>query len=100
MRWQDDGGVESFRSFDRCVEIGDFTEPHENAVARLDVWITDASVVVFGLPFVELQYEHTVRQEPFVVRAPVITLEAEQLLVPIARRFDVAHREQRLGLHG
>src|SRR5918995_331990 len=50
---------------DDRVEVGDLAEPNEDAVAPWERRITDVSVVVFGLPLVELQHEHPLRQQAF-----------------------------------
>jgi hypothetical protein len=55
---------------------------------------------VLGLPVVELEHEYSVREEPFVVWAAVVALQAEELLIPQAGCLDVAHSDQCLGLCG
>jgi hypothetical protein len=57
-------------------------------------------VVVLGLPVVELKHECSVRQEAFVVWAAVVASQAEELLIPAAGCFDIAHSDQCLSLGG
>ena len=70
MRWNNDRGAEFVGTFHGCVEVGDLTEPQQDTVAGFDVRISDPSMVVLGLPAVELEYEDTISEEPFVVRPP------------------------------
>ena len=102
------GRVAVRRLYDRCiellgarydvVEIGHFAEPQQDAITDLEIWIRKDSVVMFDLSLVELQDECVVGEQPLVVWASMITAEAKELLIPQARRFDVAYGDHGLGL--
>jgi hypothetical protein len=96
------------RPYDRCVEllcarygaveISNFAEPQQDAVTDLEIWIREDSVVVCHVSMVELQRERVVGEQPLVVGTSMITTQAKELLIPQARRFDVAYGDHGLGL--
>ncbi len=99
MRCQNHLGAQSTGAFDCGVEVVDF-EPQEDAVpVRAGVRVTNRAVVVIDLPIMKLHDQLTVGDETLVLRASVVAVTAEQLLVPPATGFDVAYRDQRLGSH-
>src|SRR5215211_4405024 len=100
VRWSDDGRGEPRGALHRRVEVGDVAEPQQDAVADLAVRVADAPVVVLDLALVELQHQRPVGEEPLVLRAAVVALQAEELLVPAAGGLDVADREHGLRLGG
>ena len=55
--------------------------------------------MVFKLEPVQLKHELAVRDELFIVWAPVIATAAEQTLIPTAARFDIGYGDERLGTH-
>jgi len=98
VRRPHDRRVELLRAPYDLVEIGHFAEPEQDAVTDLEIWIDEDSVVMFDVSMVELKDESLVAEQPLVIRATMITTEAEELLVPAARCFDVAYGDHRLGL--
>jgi hypothetical protein len=98
VRRPHDRCVELLRASYNLVEIGHFAEPQQDAVTNLVIWVDEESVVVFDVSMVQLKDESVVGEQPFVIRATMITTEAEELLVPVARCFDVAYGDHRLGL--
>ena len=98
MRRLHDRRVELLRASYDFVEIGHFAEPQQDAVTDLEIWIDEDSVVMFDVSMVELKDESLLGEQPLVIRATMITTEAEELLVPAARCFDVAYGDHRLGL--
>src|SRR5215218_2651380 len=100
VRWSDDGRGEPLGALHGRVEVGDVAEPQQDAVADLAVRVADAPVVVLDLAVVELQHQHAVGEQPLVLWAAVVALQAEELLIPAAGGLDVAHREHGLRLSG
>ena len=102
------GRIAVRRSYDRCVEllcarydafeISHFAEPEQDAVTDLEIWIRKDTVVVCDVSMVELQCERVVGEQPLVVGTSMITTQAKELLIPQARRFDVAYGDHGLGL--
>jgi hypothetical protein len=98
VRRPHDRCVELLRTSYGLVEISHFAEPQQDAVTNLELWVDEDSMVVFDVSMVELKDQSVVGEQPFVIRATMITTEAEELLVPAAGCFDVAYGDHRLGL--
>ena len=79
----------------RGIEVVEF-KPEENAVS---VWpklgIPERTMMVFDLPFVQLN-QGSVRDQTFIVRPAVPALAAKEALIPPAARFDVMHANEGL----
>jgi hypothetical protein len=81
------------------IEVVDF-KPQEYAVAiRLVIGITDWPVVVSDLKTVQLEDEHTMRNQSLIDRTTVCAPTAQQALIPLAARFDIGHRDEGLRTH-
>src|SRR6516225_6814037 len=100
VRWADHRGPEVGRALECAVEVGDFPEPHQDAVADIAAVVGEQAVVVLDVPVVELEHEDVVGEQALVLRSAVVAAQAEELLVPAAGCLDVADAEQCLGLGG
>ena len=89
MTWQDDFGVQFLGPSNGRIEVGDF-KPEEDAVSRWELWIADAPMIMLDVPVVQLKNERAIRYETLIMWAAVITLTAEQALIPATARFNVA----------
>ena len=97
VRCTHDRCVELASACDDVVEVGHFTKPQQDAVPNLDAWVYKEPVVVFDIPAMELKHKGSIGEQPFVLRATMITAKAEELLIPAAGRFDIAYGDH--GLH-
>ena len=99
MTWQDDLSFQFGGAGDSGIEVVDF-KPQQYAVAiRLVFRITDLPMVVLDLKAVQLEDQHTCRDQSLIFRPAVRALTTEETLVPPAARFDIGHRDQGLGTH-
>ena len=98
VTWQDDFGLKLLGASNGRVKVGDF-KPEEHTVSSRKVGIADRSVMMLDFPVVQLKDERTVRHEAFVMWAAVITLAAEEALIPATAGFDVSHANKRLWTH-
>ena len=100
---QDDLGFQLGDARGRCLEIINF-EPQQYAVPiGPQPGIADGAVMVFDLPTVQLQNQPAVALQPFIFRAAMGALAAEQSLIPHAALFDIADCDQGVvgaSLHG
>lgn len=55
--------------------------------------------MVINLPMVQLEDQLTACNEPLVFRPAMCALASQQLLIPTARRFDIANTNKRLRSH-
>jgi hypothetical protein len=95
-------------SYDRCVELvgacndvvefRHFAKPQQNASTHLEVWADEEPMVMFDISLMELKHESSVGEQPFVLRAAMITAKAEELLIPAAGCLHVAYGDHGLGL--
>lgn len=93
MRCSQDGSAELSRACHYAVEVADVAEPQQNAVADCTVRVADQPVMVFDLAVVQLKHQDAIGEKPFVLRAAVVAVQTEQLLIPAAGRFDIADRD-------
>jgi hypothetical protein len=81
------------------VKVGDL-EPQQHSVS---IWpvvtIADQSVMMFNVEAMQLKDEPPIRNQLFICGATMITLAAQQMLVPPAACFHIGHRDQGLGVH-
>ena len=99
MARQDELRLQFRGAGDGRVDVVDL-KPQEHAVAvGLRIGIADRTVMVFDVPPVQLQDQHSARHQALVFRAAVIALATEQALVPTATRLDVAHADEGLRTH-
>src|SRR5262245_62439907 len=88
------------RSCDRRIDVIDL-EPQQHTISgRFVNGIADRSVMMLYIPPVELQYQLARANEALVIRPAMRTLTIEQLLIPSAARFNIAHANQWLWMHG
>ena len=82
-----------------CVKIVDL-EPEQHAIS---VWpviaIADRGVMVFHREAVQLKDKLPIRDQLFILGAPMIAPAAQQTLVPSAACFHVGYGDQRLRTH-
>ena len=98
MARQDDGGLEVHGARGGLVEVVNF-KPEENTVSRREVGIADGTVMMLGLPMVQLKDESVARDEPFIVRAAMRTLATKQTLIPTTAGLNVTHANKGLWTH-
>ena len=94
--------------YDRCVELAGadnhivevrhLAKPQQDACTDLDIWAHEEPVVMFDVSLMKLKHESSIGEQPFVLRAPMITAKAEELLIPAAGCFHVAYGDHGLGL--
>jgi len=51
------------------------------------------------IPAVQLQNQPTLRYEPLIMRAAVITLTAKKALIPATARLNITHADKGLRAH-
>jgi len=92
----DDLSSQLFGTCNSGVEIVEF-KPQEHTISIwLEVWISDATMMVLHIPSVQLKNQSAVRNEALIVRTPVSTLTAKETLIPATARFNVPHANKRL----
>ena len=90
MAGQDHLDFHRFSTSHCCIEIVDL-KPQEDAVSvRLEIWISNRTVMVLDIPSVQLKDQLAADNKAFILRSAVRTLAAEQLLVPSTACLDVA----------
>src|SRR5262245_15039124 len=95
----DDFSLQLRRAGDGGIDVVDF-KPYEADVSiRLHIGITDRTVMMLHVPSVQLEDQSAIRNQPFIFRAAVRALTAEETLIPSAARFDVMHANEGLGAH-
>jgi hypothetical protein len=98
VRCSHDRCVELAGSYNDVVEVSYLAKPQQDAGTDLDVCAHKEPVVVFDISVMELKHECSVGEQPFVLRAAMITTKAEELLIPAAGCFHVAYGDHGLGL--
>ena len=68
MAWQDDLRLQLGSSDGGFIEVTDF-KPQEHPVSRLEVRVTNASVMVLQTPMVQLKDQPSLRNKSLIVRA-------------------------------
>src|SRR6185312_135996 len=75
-------------------------KPEKHAISiRRDVRISDAPMVVFHIPVVQLENQPVTDNKPLVLLPAMRTLTAKQALIPATARLDVMHTNKRLWTH-
>lgn len=96
---ENDLGLESRDPARNLIKVVDL-KPEQDTVAIGPVSrITDWIVVVSDAKTMQLEDEHAIGNQPLILGSTVRALAAEEVLVPAAARFDIGHRNERLGTH-
>ena len=98
VRRSHDGCLELVSAYHDLVKSGNFAKPQQDSIANLEIRAHEKAMVVLNLSLMELKDECFVGEQPFVLRTSMIATEAQELLVPEARRFHIAYRDHGLGL--
>ena len=98
MRRPHNRRLQLFGPYDDFVEVGHFTEPQQNAIADFGLSVDEKPMVVFDIAVMKLKGESAAGKQPLVLGTSMITAETQQLLIPAARRLDIAYRDHGLGL--
>jgi hypothetical protein len=99
MTRQDDLRLHFGGPGDSGIKVVKF-KPQEHAIAIGPViGIPNRAVVVFDLKAVQLEDQHSPRNQPLIIRPPVRALTAEEALIPPAARFNVGHCDEWLRTH-
>jgi hypothetical protein len=98
VRCSHDRRIELAGAYNDIVEVSHLAKPQQDASTDLGVRAHEEPMVVFDLSLVELQHQCAVGEQPFVLRATMITAKTEELLIPAAGYFHIAYGDHRLGL--
>lgn len=98
MAWQRDFGPQLPCASNGLFEVGHF-KPQEHTVSSWEVGIADGSMIMLDVPAVQLKNQRAFRYEALIMWPAMITLTAEQTLIPATARFNVCHANKRLWTH-
>jgi hypothetical protein len=102
-----DRGIQLTGAGDYFLEVVHF-EPEQNAVTDWLCWVADRTMMMIGMPIVQLQdqpvtspFSHVVPgvPQPLIFSTTMPSHKAEQSLVPSARRLNVATENEWLCAH-
>ena len=86
------------RTSNCSVEIADL-KPEEHAVPMGQLRIADPAMMMLHIPIVQLKDQSAIRHESFMMRIAMVTLTAQELLIPAAARRNIAHANKGLWTH-
>lgn len=99
MARKNDRGFQFGKTRHRGIEVVDF-KPEQNAVSiGLVVAIADGAVVMFDLEMMQLEDQLAIADQPLIVRAAVVALAAQEVLIPAAAGLDISDGDHRLRAH-
>ena len=98
MARQDNLSLQFLSAGQGRVEVADF-KPQEHTISRRDAGIANATVMMLLFPAMQLKHHPSLRNEPLIVWAAVVTPTAQEPLIPATARLNIAHADQGLWVH-
>lgn len=108
MNVSHDLGIELTGAGDHFLKVVDF-EPQQYAVADRLCWVANGTMMMIGMPIVQLQDQPVASPfarvvpwvpQPLIFRTTMPSCTAEQSLVPLARGLNVLAEDERVCTHG
>jgi hypothetical protein len=99
VKGYDDLRIYRCEAANRSVDVVNL-KPEQQAIARRGVSrITDWTVMMINVPFVQLQNKLAIGLETLVIRSTMGTRAIQNLLIPAAACFDITYANQWLWAH-